>query len=375
MNVKNDQDGIKDTTLIQVEEALSILGILNTGNEIESYEQLSGGLTNDNIVIHLKRPLSHIDHQNEKFTTNSHSMVLRRFRKGTSIHLGYNRRREYINAKIAAIAGIAPTVVGIIEANQDREKGHGGALALCFIDGLTLKEDDLVQFCNSNSKVDLLTSTLRAMHRVEPFANIFDPFRARKRYEEEIVSMTGRAILWQGYESIVTMSKRLEERLSSLEEILVPCHNDLLAANFIKRSGLGHDELTLIDFELSGMAPASWELGNIVSENGLDGNEDAIERLTLHYWQTEKTVQGKSDWLQSRICRVKAWSIISKITWSAWGAVLYHLNQKTQQSIEQPFDYKEWSMERIKKANSALQDERMIHTLLEGLNKDVLDNV
>ncbi|PWN31674.1 kinase-like protein [Meira miltonrushii] len=361
MESANDRDKV----VIDVEEAISALGLKEQGNEIVSYEQLSGGLTNDNIAVYLKKPCCQ-EHTKVKIINDR--LVLRRFKKSTSIHLGYDRYREYINAKIAADHGISPPVIGFIQAD-DNEEGHGGALALCYIDGTTSGDDDVGDLCTSDFKASLLANTLRALHGMKHFDNIFDPFKARKWYENQVKSITGKSIEWEDYETLITLSSSLEIHLNALEEPLVPCHNDLLAANFIKQSTKDHDRLALIDFELSGMAPASWESGNIVSENGLDGDEEAIERLTMHYWLGGKVVQSRPEWLESRVNRVKAWSIVSKITWSAWGAVLYHLNQHN----EQPFDYKEWSLERVKKAKAALQDEHMLKNLLAGLKRDELD--
>ncbi|MCO5589899.1 hypothetical protein L7F22_043868 [Adiantum nelumboides] len=291
----NDQNRIKDTSsVIDVEKAISILGItIEQENEIESFEQLSGGLTNDNIAVHLKKPLKRIYPQNEKIKIVNDRLVLRRFKRSTSIHLGYDRNREYTNAKIAADYGISPKVIGFIPADQEKE-GHGGALALCYVDGTTLEDDNIANMCMSDLKIKLLTNSLRALHGIKHFENTFDPFKARKWYENEVLSLRGNSIEWEDYKSLITLSTSLEDHLNALEEPFVPCHNDLLAANFIKQSVNDHDQLALIDFELSGMAPASWELGNIISENKLDGNEDAIERLTLHYWLDGEIVQSKT---------------------------------------------------------------------------------
>lgn len=370
----NDRDKIEYTSVIDVEKAIEVLGLREQGNEIVSYEQLSGGLTNDNIAVYLKKPLSQIYIQNAKVEIISDRLVLRRFKRATSIYLGYDRKREYINAKFAADTGIGPAVIGFIEDEEEAE-GHGGALALCYVDGITLEENDVANLCTSDSQVNLLTDSLRALHKMKHFENIFDPFKVRKWYENVIISMTGKPIQWKDYESLIAQSSPLQEHLNALREPLVPCHNDLLAANFIKQNVTDQKQLALIDFELSGMAPASWELGNIISENGLDGNDDAIERLTLHYWCDNSKIQGsRPEWLQSRMNRVKAWSIISKITWSAWGAVLHYLNQQTNPN-QQPFDYEAWSLERVKKAKVALQDKEMLEKLLKGLKRDQLDNI
>ena len=83
-------------------------------------------------------------------------------------------------------------------------------------------------------------------------------------------------------------------------------------------------QLILIDYELSGKASASWELGNVISENGFDGNDEIIKRLVKQYWlRNENNVAN----LSSLIARAKAWSIISKITWLISGSFVRSFTQ------------------------------------------------
>ena len=56
--------------------------------------------------------------------------------------------------------------------------------------------------------------------------------------------------------------------------MLVPCNNDLLAANFIDDG----TKIWIIDYEYSGMNEASFELGNIASESSLDRETTAAAR-------------------------------------------------------------------------------------------------
>ena len=65
----------------------------------------------------------------------------------------------------------------------------------------------------------------------------------------------------------------MEQVFASRPEVLVPCHNDLLAANVLDDGG----DLRIIDYEYSGMNEPSFELGNAAAEAGLDG--DALAEL------------------------------------------------------------------------------------------------
>ena len=50
-----------------------------------------------------------------------------------------------------------------------------------------------------------------------------------------------------------------------------PCHNDLLAANFIR----GGDRLWIVDWEYAGMGDPAFDLANFAVSNGLDEDGDA----------------------------------------------------------------------------------------------------
>ena len=58
----------------------------------------------------------------------------------------------------------------------------------------------------------------------------------------------------------------IEAALSGPEHEPVPCHNDLLAANFL------HDgtRIRIVDWEYAGMGDRYFDLGNFAVNNGLD---------------------------------------------------------------------------------------------------------
>ncbi len=70
----------------------------------------------------------------------------------------------------------------------------------------------------------------------------------------------------------------MERVLALAPEPLVPCHNDLLAANVLDDGG----DLRIIDYEYSGMNEPSFELGNAVAEAGLGA--DALAELCTGYY-------------------------------------------------------------------------------------------
>ena len=63
------------------------------------------------------------------------------------------------------------------------------------------------------------------------------------------------------------MAERIESRRGSYD--LVPCHNDLLAGNFIRG-----ERLWIVDWEYAGMGDPAFDLANFAVSNGLDANGD-----------------------------------------------------------------------------------------------------
>ena len=76
-----------------------------------------------------------------------------------------------------------------------------------------------------------------------------------------------------GYAALEPFADRVERVLALAPEPLVPCHNDLLAANVLDDGG----DLRIIDYEYSGMNEPSFELGDAIAEAGL--GVDALVEL------------------------------------------------------------------------------------------------
>ena len=109
----------------------------------------------------------------------------------------------------------------------------------------------------------------------------------------------------------------------------VPCHNDLLAGNFIDDG----QHVWLIDYEYSGNNDPAFELGNTSTECDLT---------------TEQTDELVDAWSRGRAdarfrARVELQALCSEYGWSLWGFI---------QSATSPmdFDFHGWGMERFEKA-------------------------
>jgi thiamine kinase-like enzyme len=109
-----------------------------------------------------------------------------------------------------------------------------------------------------------------------------------------------------GYDALAPAAARVEAALTAQPEPLVPCHNDLLAANILDDGG----DLRFIDYEYSGMNEASFELGNLVDEARLD--HDHLVELVESYHGTSSP---------QLLARAELWGLAGRWAWTLWGAI------------------------------------------------------
>lgn len=86
----------------------------------------------------------------------------------------------------------------------------------------------------------------------------------------------------------------------------VPCHNDLLAENYIDDGR----QLWLIDFEYSGNNDPCFELGNTCQE--LQYDPERVRELCAAYF-------GEAT--PSRLARMRLFALMSDVGWTLWGAI------------------------------------------------------
>ena len=91
----------------------------------------------------------------------------------------------------------------------------------------------------------------------------------------------------------------------------VPCHNDLLAENFIDSGGV----IRIVDYQLSGNNDPCFELGDIAAEADFD--PDRVEALAAAYFGDELTA--------ALLARVRLNLLLSNVTWTLWFSVHHGL--------------------------------------------------
>jgi aminoglycoside phosphotransferase (APT) family kinase protein len=94
-----------------------------------------------------------------------------------------------------------------------------------------------------------------------------------------------------------------------------PCHNDLLAANFIRAAGDGH--LLIVDWEYAGMGDPRFDLGNLSVNNDFDDATD--ERLLCAYHGCPP-----ADGERAALALMR---VLSDAREGAWGVVQAHVSE------------------------------------------------
>ena len=193
---------------------------------VESVEVLGGGITNRNF----------------KVRAGGDAFVVRIGGKDTEL-LGIDRTVEHGASLAAAGLGIGPEVVAFVEPE--------GYLVTRFVEG----EVGDVSVANA-------APLLRRLHAGPAIPGRFDSFRVVEAYA---ATARGHGVsLPSAYDEAKATADRIERRRGLVEPR--PCHNDLLAANFIRDGG----RLWIVDWEYAGMGDPAFDLANFAVSNGLD---------------------------------------------------------------------------------------------------------
>jgi thiamine kinase-like enzyme len=279
--------------------------------------ELPGGLTNRNFKIVM---------QNGRF-------VARVAAKGSEL-LAIDRDHEYRNSVRAAAAGVGAPVIEYVPAV--------GVLVLGYVEGSTFGNADVAKPVN----LARIARACRTLHGGERFDGDFDIFGIQRRYRA--VADQHRIAIPAGYDELSGAFGAAELALRVRAEGTVPCHNDLLAANFIDDGA----KLWLIDYEYAGNNDPCFELGNIWAECHL--TDDALTALVTEYYGRPRP---------SKVARARLLGLAGKYGWTLWGAI-----QAAVSPID--FDFWSWGMERFDGAVAGFADPGFDRLLDEAQRDD-----
>ena len=248
--------------------------------------------------------------------------------------LAVDRANELHNTRAAAAAGVGPKVV-------DHDPSSG-ALVLAWIDGRTMSK---AAFAERGSPARI-AEALRGLHAGPRFLTDFNMFRLTEFY---LGVVRERAIrIPDGYTGRMPHVARIEAALRHRPLPTVPCHNDLLAENYLDDGS----RLWIIDYEYSGNNDPTFELGNTAQELGFDAARQ--EELCTAYFGPERFARER----QALLARMRLQMIMSDVGWTLWAAI-----QAAISSID--YDFWGWAEERWSRASTAFDRQDFEHLLAD----------
>jgi thiamine kinase-like enzyme len=201
--------------------------------------------------------------RNFRVEVGSEAFFLRLSDKDTSL-LGIDRVAEHEAALAAADAGVGPEVIAHLPEH--------GCLITRWVPGEPLAEGDMEQ-------VSILADVARVVstfHAGPKLPASFDAFRIVEEYRR--VSEERGVAIPAAFGPAHAHAARIEAAFAVAPVPPRPCHNDLLADNFLRGPG----GFWLVDYEYSGMGDPFFDLGNLSINNALsEGSQEALLRLTF----------------------------------------------------------------------------------------------
>jgi thiamine kinase-like enzyme len=238
---------------------------------------LDGGITNRNFRMRL----------------GAGDYVIRLPGKDTDL-LGIDREAECAANDLASSLGIAPRVAAFLNDPH--------CLVTVFVEGSPMADGDLA----AAEGVSTAAVALRALHDSgKTIPSRFDSFAIVDEYAKTAVHRG--AQLPDAFISARDRAAAIKARIAGAERLPVPCHNDLLAANFL-RTG---DGMVILDWEYAGMGDRYFDLANFAVNNGLDsGARSAFLRA---YWGDEPSA--------GQMAALEEMTFMSDFREAMWGVV------------------------------------------------------
>jgi thiamine kinase-like enzyme len=238
---------------------------------------LSGGITNRNFLVTV--------------ADVAERYVIRLAGNDTHL-LGISREVEYAATVAAAGVGVGPEVTAFI-----RPEGY---LVTRFIEGSEVP----IEQVREPSTLVRVADTLRRIHDGPPIPGLFVPLRIVEAYKA-LAAARGVRIPPE-YELAAAIGRRIELACLADPIELMPCHNDLLNANFIDDGS----RIRIVDWEYAGMGDPYFDLGNFSINHELTPDDDAALLAEYH-----GSVPA------GRLARLSLMRVVSDFREAMWGVL------------------------------------------------------
>jgi thiamine kinase-like enzyme len=266
-------------------------------------EPLGGGITNRNYRVEVDG-----------------DVFVVRIPAETGSLLGIDRGLEHQASRMAAACGVGPEVIAFIEPE--------GVLVTRFIDGRPVTDEAVHQ----PVMLERIAQSLRRIHQAGSIAARFSAFRVVEAYALTTTRHGGK--LPVSLERARPIAADIERVLRP--EPLVPCHNDLLNANFIDDGS----SIRIVDWEYAGMGDRFFDLGNFAVNHQLT-EEDEGRLLSAYFGRL----------VSSQYARLRLMRIMSDDREAMWGVL--------QQAIsELDFDFTAYAGKHFDRLLTAAGDPR-----------------
>ncbi|HYK96746.1 MAG TPA: choline/ethanolamine kinase family protein [Candidatus Dormibacteraeota bacterium] len=237
--------------------------------------------------------------------------------------LAVDRANELHNTRAAAEAGVGPKVVAVDSAS--------GAFALEWIEGRTMSNAAFVE----PGTPARIAEALRRLHSGPRFRDDFDMVRLSAYYLRVADERSLR--IPDGYREHMAAIPRIDAALAAHPLQTVPCHNDLLAENYLDDGA----RLWIVDYEYSGNNDPTFELGNTAQELQLDAGRQ--QELCAAYFGPDRFAREG----HALLARMRLQMIMSDVGWTLWAAI-----QAAISRID--YDFWGWALERWGRASVAI---------------------
>lgn len=243
----------------------------------EEVEQVSmgGGMTNTNYFA----------------TVGGEEYILRI--PGACTDAMIDRRGEAHNGGLATTLGINPETIYF-------DQMTGVKITKCIPGARTLNG----KTARLESSIQKTTEILRKLHQSD--MKMYGSFSVEKEYEKYKQLLNHNDVMGEShYQEADDFFYRMSRRLQEIGLMSVPCHNDLVAENFVEDV---QGKMYLIDWEYAGYYDPAWDLASHLLECEFLPVE---EELFLKYYAPEGI---------SRACEEKIFlfKICQDILWSVW---------------------------------------------------------
>ncbi len=279
------------------------LGVLEGDPEV-----LSGGITNRNLKARL----------------GGRDYVLRLCGKDTEV-LSIDRETEVAATGAASAAGVAPQVI--------RWLPDHGVLVTAFIPGHVIAAAEL----REPGRLAMAAGALRLIHAGPALATSFPTFTLVREYADA-ARVRGGEVPAADHAFALELSDRIAGVLQGPGHEPVPCHNDLLTANFLT-SG---KDLRIVDWEYAGMNDRFFDLGNLAVNNELS-EDDELLLLEAYFGEPPDG---------ARVGALRLMRLMSDVREAMWGVL--------QQAVsELDFDYGAYADKHFARLRAGAADPRL----------------